>query len=298
MLHIEAFYETLGAAEPMAVLRLQLYKTHSNTNCYQGHLKSDHYFPVGPAARRGLPARSRSLAGLPPTMLHTGENLFHFSCKSTVNDLYVVYAIKFAEKSAAGQPVISGNNVSLKIEQSRQNSRIVRASVSIRSPLEDVWEALTGYETLHTFIPGAEQSLLDFFMRFFSDQMLQKNFRFDSCTFAGLKENRCLKRWETGAEILQVGQQDIVAGFKFTARSILLVEEHMHGIPKDWQSDEIISPPRSWLVKKRRDQSWNSQTSNAFLQNSRWQTNADVRKSSDCAYRDISFQQVEGDFQV
>lgn len=221
----------------MAVLRLQLYKTHSNTNCYQGHLKSDHYFPVGPAARRGLPARSRSLAGLPPTMLHTG------------------------------QPVISGNNVSLKIEQSRQNSRIVRASVSIRSPLEDVWEALTGYETLHTFIPG-------------------------------LKENRCLKRWETGAEILQVGQQDIVAGFKFTARSILLVEEHMHGIPKDWQSDEIISPPRSWLVKKRRDQSWNSQTSNAFLQNSRWQTNADVRKSSDCAYRDISFQQVEGDFQV
>jgi uncharacterized membrane protein len=67
-----------------------------------------------------------------------------------------------------------GAAVAAKLEHTSWNSRKVHASVAINAPIERVWEALTDYEGLGSFIPS-------------------------------LVENKCLRRKSNGAILLQVG---------------------------------------------------------------------------------------------
>lgn len=45
-----------------------------------------------------------------------------------------------------------------------------------------------------------------------------------ACTLAGLAENKCLVRRPNGAQLMQVGEQEIALGAKFRARIVLEVE--------------------------------------------------------------------------
>ncbi len=45
---------------------------------------------------------------------------------------------------------------------------------------------------------------------------------------AGLAENRCLARRPNGAQLVQVGEQEIALGAKFRARIVLDVEARHH----------------------------------------------------------------------
>ncbi len=57
---------------------------------------------------------------------------------------------------------------------------------------------------------------------------------------AGLAENRCLERTDCGAKLLQVGQQDVAMGFKFKARVVLDIGEHMNGLRAQLLSDDKV----------------------------------------------------------
>ena len=50
---------------------------------------------------------------------------------------------------------------------------------------------------------------------------------------AGLAENRCLVRRPNGAQLLQIGEQEIALGAKFRARLVLEVE-----VRAPWLSEE------------------------------------------------------------
>lgn len=91
--------------------------------------------------------------------------------------------------------------VSIQVDNTSWNSRRIYASISITAPVEMVWNALTDYDNLDSFIPS-------------------------------LVENRCLERNGTTAVLYQVGAQDVAMGVKFSAACTLKCEEFLDGVPE------------------------------------------------------------------
>ncbi|QDZ17699.1 polyketide cyclase domain-containing protein [Chloropicon primus] len=80
-----------------------------------------------------------------------------------------------------------------------RNLRELVASTHINAPANMVWDTLTSYETLHEFIPG-------------------------------LAVNECVERTERGATLLQIGEANTAVGFRFKAKVLLKIEEHVNGV--------------------------------------------------------------------
>jgi hypothetical protein len=95
-----------------------------------------------------------------------------------------------------------GRSVDIAVEPGKRNSRLVYAGIDVSAPLSALWDALSAYDRLQTFIPGLEVS-------------------------------RCLNRRPGGARLLQEATQDIALGLRFRARCILDVEEWPRGISQE-----------------------------------------------------------------
>lgn len=94
----------------------------------------------------------------------------------------------------------AADRVAVVVEPAGNNGRCLYAGVDISAPVDVIWGALTDYDGLGDFIPG-------------------------------LAENRCLERREQGAQLLQVGEQEIAFGAKFRARVVLDIQEFWTGMP-------------------------------------------------------------------
>lgn len=120
---------------------------------------------------------------------------------------------------ATGSPSDTpSRNVEVVIEKGARNSRCVYAGIDVAAPKTVVWDALSAYDELHTFIPG-------------------------------LKINQCLERKQDGAVLLQEGIQEIGFGLSFSARCILRVQEWPNGISRDL----CTAPPREYDDDLERD---------------------------------------------
>lgn len=95
---------------------------------------------------------------------------------------------------------LTRQGVSVEVEKTSWNSRKLFATVEVQAPVELVWERLTDYEHLHTFIPS-------------------------------LVQNKCLSRRPDGAVIYQVGAQEVALGVKFSAACTLDCHEYIGGVP-------------------------------------------------------------------
>eukprot|EP00775_Hariotina_reticulata_P004544 gene4544-4796_t len=90
--------------------------------------------------------------------------------------------------------------VAVELVSTSFSSRKLHASIDIGAPVDIVWDALTDYDNLGTFIPS-------------------------------LVENKCLKRRPQGCVLYQVGAQDVAMGMKFCAACTLEIQEYPAGIP-------------------------------------------------------------------
>lgn len=90
--------------------------------------------------------------------------------------------------------------VSVVMENTSWSSRRIFASVPIQAAVDVVWDCLTDYKGLSSFIPS-------------------------------LVESRCLKRKHNGAVVYQVGAQDVAMGVKFSAACTLDCTEFPTGMP-------------------------------------------------------------------
>jgi hypothetical protein len=86
------------------------------------------------------------------------------------------------------------------IEKPSGNMRILRASIDIAAPPAALWRCLTDYDGLGDFVPS-------------------------------LAVNQCLERVPRGCRLLQVGEQDVAFGVKFSARCIMEITEFPQGFP-------------------------------------------------------------------
>ncbi|MCO5554272.1 hypothetical protein L7F22_007800 [Adiantum nelumboides] len=96
-----------------------------------------------------------------------------------------------------GSAQISSNEnlfSTLTIEPNGTNTRRIVVAISIDAPLETLWSVLTDYEGLANFLPGLAVCKVE-------------------------------DRWETGARLFQIGEQNIAWGLKFSAKGVINVEE-------------------------------------------------------------------------
>jgi hypothetical protein len=96
----------------------------------------------------------------------------------------------------------TSREVAVAITNTSFSSRKINVVVHIEAPLHVVWESLTDYDNLGTFIPS-------------------------------LVENKCLQRKPQGCLLYQVGAQDVAMGIKFSAACTLDIKEYPHGIPSN-----------------------------------------------------------------
>ena len=198
----------------------------------------------GPAARR---PRQRAVCASAPAQ--TG--VCHARCCTTrlrharrrIRD---ACAAGSASASTA-QPDI----VEVTVEKAGPNSRRVYAAIDIGAPVAVVWDALTDYDGLGNFIPGAPLPAMCLQSCVYEHDT--NGLSWLNCNplrprsvhplrrgCAGLAENRCLERSDGRAKLLQVGEQDVAMGFKFKARVVLDIGEHMHGVRPQLLSDEKV----------------------------------------------------------
>lgn len=97
------------------------------------------------------------------------------SILSTCNVCCVCVPAADVVATAGWKPAKARKDVAVKLTATSFSSRKLQATVDINAPLPVVWEALTDYENLGTFIPS-------------------------------LVENRCLERRQKGCLLYQVGQ--------------------------------------------------------------------------------------------
>lgn len=83
----------------------------------------------------------------------------------------------------------------LRIEPIGNNSRRIVVAIPIDAPLDALWSVLTDYEHLADFIPGLSVCKIE-------------------------------DRWENGARLFQVGEQNLALGLKFKATGVINVKEH------------------------------------------------------------------------
>lgn len=100
-----------------------------------------------------------------------------------------------------------GSKVVVTVEKTSWNSRKLHATVAIDAPVELVWSRLTDYAGLGDFIPS-------------------------------LVENKVVKLIENGAQVYQVGAQDVAMGATFRATCTLDCVEWPAGIPEERTAKE------------------------------------------------------------
>ncbi|KAH7424364.1 hypothetical protein KP509_11G004600 [Ceratopteris richardii] len=83
----------------------------------------------------------------------------------------------------------------LVIEPSGTNRRRIVVAISIDASLDAIWSVLTDYENLADFIPGLAVCKVE-------------------------------ERWETGARLFQIGEQNLALGLKFKAKCMINVQEN------------------------------------------------------------------------
>ncbi|GLC40188.1 hypothetical protein PLESTB_001939400 [Pleodorina starrii] len=157
--------------------------------------------------------------------------------------------------------------VRIEVEKTSWTSRRVFAAVVVAAPKGCVWDALTDYDNLGNFVPS-------------------------------LVENRCLERTANSAVVYQVGAQDVAMGVKFSAAvSLRCTEFPDGGVPR-----ELMTPPPPGAVSSGSS----SSSSGSSLDAGGWGSAADVESlypfpltsAPGAVPSDISFELVEGDFQV
>lgn len=72
-----------------------------------------------------------------------------------VCQLKEVVAIYTGSRTAVACVAPLGEAIIVEVESGPSNSRRLYAGIDIAAPWSDVWAALTDYESLDTFIPGA-----------------------------------------------------------------------------------------------------------------------------------------------
>lgn len=139
----------------------------------------------------------------------------------------------------SGRTYARANDVAVIVEPASNNARKLFAGVDIAAPVSVIWDSLTDYDGLGTFIPGIfplqiyllnldEASYLNELRR--PGQVRQrcsvfcKTDKTPDPGFAGLAENRCLQRTQQGAKLLQIGEQEVAFGAKFRAKVVLNIE--------------------------------------------------------------------------
>ncbi|RMZ54508.1 hypothetical protein APUTEX25_002084 [Auxenochlorella protothecoides] len=109
----------------------------------------------------------------------------------------------------AGRDALAGLDAGalcLEIEPGSNNSRCIYASTDVPAPKETLWRLLTDYQHLNDFIPG-------------------------------LAVNQELESFPDGCKLLQVGQQELALGFKFTARCMGTAAPHADIVFESVQGD-------------------------------------------------------------
>ncbi|MEW5307566.1 MAG: hypothetical protein WDW36_009954 [Sanguina aurantia] len=150
------------------------------------------------------------------------------------------------------------------------------ASVDISAPLTLVWDALTDYENLGTFIPS-------------------------------LVENRCLSRKERSAVLYQVGAQDVAMGVKFCATCTLECTEYLEGVP-EWMvaaesdlNDVLFPTPKVGDLTQTAVQAaatlLGASSTSTYLSAFSVES-VDGASQAASAPRDITFRLLEGDFKA
>lgn len=140
----------------------------------------------------------------------------------------------------------SSDLVDVSIETIGKNQRLITVAIPIEAPLEAVWNVLTDYESLSEFLPGL--SVCD----------LQD-------------------RWENGARLFQIGEQNLAMGLKFQARGVIDVHEHPleilpHGIRRDLDFEMIEGDFQIFKGTWRMEQA-SLETSTKAVKGSAFQTN-------------------------
>lgn len=101
-------------------------------------------------------------------------------------------------------PASSSPFTILRIEPIGNNSRRIVVAIPIDAPLDALWSVLTDYEHLADFIPGLAVCKIE-------------------------------DRWENGARLFQIGEQNLALGLKFKAKGVINVQE----LPVEILSDGI-----------------------------------------------------------
>lgn len=101
----------------------------------------------------------------------------------------------------------------------------------------------------------------------------------------GLAVNQELESFSDGCKLLQVGQQELALGFKFTARCVLDIREHPDGIP-----GRLLGHARGAALGGERRAS--APLDGSFFPTPRSQM------GTDAPHADIAFESMQGDFQV
>ncbi|KAL6768845.1 PCD1 [Auxenochlorella protothecoides x Auxenochlorella symbiontica] len=158
----------------------------------------------------------------------------------------------------AGRDALAGLDAGalcLEIEPGTNNSRCIYASTDVPAPKETLWRLLTDYQHLNDFIPG-------------------------------LAVNQELETFPDGCKLLQVGQQELALGFKFTARCVLDIREHPDGIPGR------LLRPNGGSGAGNGDRGRSAPLDGSSFPAPRSQMGVDA------PHADIVFESVQGDFQV
>eukprot|EP00250_Pteridium_aquilinum_P016190 c22991_g1_i1 orf=98-943(+) len=92
-------------------------------------------------------------------------------------------------------PASEGPFSALRIEPLGNNSRRIVVAIPIDAPLDALWSVLTDYEHLADFLPGLAVCKIE-------------------------------DRWENGARLFQIGEQNLALGLKFKAKGVINVQEH------------------------------------------------------------------------
>ncbi|KAK9902244.1 hypothetical protein WJX75_009271 [Coccomyxa subellipsoidea] len=145
----------------------------------------------------------------------------------------------------------AAGSVAVTVEPAGKNAQCLYAGVDISAPVDVIWGALTDYDGLGTFIPG-------------------------------LAENRCLERRAQGAQLLQIGEQEIAFGAKFRARVVLDIQEYWSGVPGNNRNGNRRSNGGGWFGGRSAAE----------------EQHIEPRSPLPTQPHDIAFCASEGDFQV
>eukprot|EP00271_Cylindrocystis_brebissonii_P004062 TRINITY_DN1543_c0_g1_i1.p1 TRINITY_DN1543_c0_g1~~TRINITY_DN1543_c0_g1_i1.p1 ORF type:complete len:303 (-),score=45.73 TRINITY_DN1543_c0_g1_i1:143-931(-) len=116
------------------------------------------------------------------------------STKSQINSQGQIQQVQPSVSADASRDLSADDDLHVTVRALPPNTREISASIRMATPLTSVWNVLTDYSHLSDFLPS-------------------------------LAENKLLERRPNGAKLLQVGQQKLPFGLRFTARAVVEVVE-------------------------------------------------------------------------